>query len=98
VLGAAGDGAPDQYIRCTIATPCNTALLMNVVAAKVYLLMRDRDISRGFTDTKTYCLGEPNPDGSCPTASQYTPNDHYKRHLFVEAVRIVNVSGRRETP
>jgi Tfp pilus assembly protein PilW len=93
-----GDGAPDQYVRCTTATPCTPALLMNVVAAKIYLLMRDRDISRGFTDTKTYCLGEPNPDGSCPTAIQYTPNDHYKRHLFVEAVRVVNISGRRETP
>ena len=93
-----GDGAPDQYVRCTTATPCSVAALMNVVAAKIYLLMRDRDISRGFRDTKTYCIGEPNPDGTCPTANQYTPNDNYKRHLFVTSVRIVNVSGRRETP
>jgi prepilin-type N-terminal cleavage/methylation domain-containing protein len=93
-----GDGAPDQYVRCTTTTPCTAAILTNVVAAKIYLLMRDRDITRGFTDTKTYCIGEPNPDGTCPTANQYTPNDNYKRHLFVTGIRLVNVSGRRETP
>jgi len=93
-----GDGAADQYIRCSTAAPCTVAQLMNVVSAKIYLLMRDRDMTRGFTDTKTYCLSEPNPDGTCPAASQYTPNDNYKRHLFVTSVRIVNVSGRRETP
>jgi len=93
-----GDGAPDQYIRCTAAAPCTVAQLMNVVSAKVYLLMRSRDVTRGFKDTKTYCLGEPNPDGTCPAASRYTPNDNYKRHMFITGVRIVNVSGRRETP
>lgn len=93
-----GDGFPDLYLRCTTAAPCTAAQLMNVVVAKLYLLMRDRDTSAGFTDTKTYCLGEPNLDGTCPAASQYTPNDHYKRHLFVTSVRVVNVSGRRETP
>jgi len=93
-----GDGAPDQYVRCTTTTPCNAAALINVVAAKIYLLMRDRDVTREFKDTKTYCIGEPNPDGTCPAVSQYTPNDHYKRHLFVTGIRLVNVSGRRETP
>jgi type IV pilus assembly protein PilW len=93
-----GDGAPDQYIRCTTAVPCTAAQLMNVVSVKIYLLMRDRDTTPGFTDTKTYCLGEPNPDGTCPTASQYAPNDNYKRHLFNTSIRIINVSGRRETP
>jgi type IV pilus assembly protein PilW len=93
-----GDGVPDQYIRCTTAAPCTIAQLMNVVVVKIYLLMRDRDVSRGFTDTKTYCLGEPNVDGTCPAASQYTPNDNYKRHLFLTSARVVNVSGRRETP
>jgi prepilin-type N-terminal cleavage/methylation domain-containing protein len=93
-----GDGAPDQYVRCTTTTPCTAATLTNVVAAKIYLLMRDRDVTRGFTDTKTYCIGEPNPDGTCPTANQYSPNDNYKRHLFVTGIRLINVSGRRETP
>jgi prepilin-type N-terminal cleavage/methylation domain-containing protein len=93
-----GDGAPDQYVRCTTAAPCSVSQLMNVVAAKIYILMRNREMTRGFSDTKTYCLGEPNPDGTCPTANRYTPNDNYKRHMFVTSVRIVNVSARRETP
>lgn len=93
-----GDGAPDQYIRCTGASGCTAAQLINVVAVKLYILVRDRDTSRGYTDTKTYCLGEPNADGTCPAASQYTPNDNYKRHLFITTIRVNNVSQRRETP
>lgn len=93
-----GDGAPDQYIRCTTASPCTAAQLVNVVAVKAYFLVRDRDATPDYTDAKTYCLGEPATDGTCPIASQYTPNDHYKRHMFVTTARLVNVSGRRETP
>src|SRR5215469_6625081 len=93
-----GDGVPDQYVRCTTATPCTAYQLMNAVAVKIYVLVRDRDTTPGYTDTKTYCLGEPNPNGTCPAASQYTPNDNYKRHMFITTVRIANVAGRRETP
>jgi prepilin-type N-terminal cleavage/methylation domain-containing protein len=93
-----GDGVPDRYVRCTTAIPCTAAQLVNVVAVKVYLLARDRDATPGYTDTKTYCLGEPQTDGTCPIASQYTPNDSYKRHMFITTARLVNVSGRRETP
>jgi type IV pilus assembly protein PilW len=93
-----GDGAPDHYIRCTTAIPCTAAQLVNVVAVKAYLLVRDRDTTPGYADTKTYCLGEPDAFGTCPLASQYTPNDNYKRHMFITTARLVNVSGRRETP
>jgi type II secretory pathway pseudopilin PulG len=93
-----GDGAPDQYIRCTGAGGCTAAQLINVVAVKLYILVRDRDTTPGYTDTKTYCLGEPNADGTCPAASQYTPGDNYKRHLFITTIRVNNVSQRRETP
>jgi prepilin-type N-terminal cleavage/methylation domain-containing protein len=93
-----GDGVPDQYVRCTTATPCTAFQLMNAVAVKVYMLVRDRDTTPGYADTKTYCLGEPNPNGTCPAASKYTPNDTYKRHMFITTVRIANVAGRRETP
>jgi Tfp pilus assembly protein PilW len=94
-----GDGAPETFIRCTTAAPCTAAQLANVVAAKLYVLARSRDATPGYTDTKTYCLGEPNADGTCPVASEIAaPNDHYKRHVFTTSVRLVNVSGRRETP
>jgi len=94
-----GDGSPDTFVRCTTASPCTVAQLMNVVAVKIYVLARSRDTTTGYTDTKTYCLGEPNTDGTCPTANQIAAaNDHYKRHVFVTSVRLTNVSGRRETP
>jgi len=93
-----GDGAPDVFVRCTTAAPCTAAQLMNSVAVRIYLLVRDRDTSPGYTDVKTYCIGEPAADGTCPVASQYTPSDAYKRHLYVTTIRITNVSGRRETP
>ncbi|GAC1460045.1 MAG: hypothetical protein PVSMB6_20010 [Steroidobacteraceae bacterium] len=93
-----GDGVPDQYVRCTTASPCTPFQLMNVVAVKLYMLVRDRDPTPGYRDTKTYCHGEPTPDGSCPAGAQYTPNDNYKRHMFITTIRVNNVAGRRETP
>jgi prepilin-type N-terminal cleavage/methylation domain-containing protein len=93
-----GDGFPDVYVRCTTATPCTPYQLMNAVVVKVYMLVRDRDPTQGYVDPKTYCLGEPNANGTCPAASQYTPADSYKRHMYVTTVRINNVAGRRETP
>jgi prepilin-type N-terminal cleavage/methylation domain-containing protein len=95
-----GDGTPDRFIRCTTAAACTVDQLTNVVAAKLYVLTRSREPTPGYTDTKTYCLGEPQGDGSCATADKFTPaaNDHYKRHVFVTSVRINNLSARRETP
>jgi type IV pilus assembly protein PilW len=86
-----GDGAPDgPFVRCTAATPCNAAELANVTAVKIYVLARSRDPSPGYTDVKTYDLG----DGVVPVPF----NDAFKRHLFVTTVRLPNVSGRRMTP
>ena len=94
-----GDGAPDVFVRCTTAAPCTAAQLSNVVAVKIYVLARSRDTTPGYTDTKTYCLGQTNPDGTCPAANQIAAaNDHYKRHVFESTVRLINISGRRETP
>ena len=94
-----GDGAPDAFIRCTTAAPCTAAQLTNVVAVKLYVLARSREPTPGYTDTKVYCLGEPNSDGTCPAANEIAAaNDRYKRHVFTSSVRLTNVSGRRETP
>ena len=93
-----GDGAPDEFIRCTAAAPCTAEQLANVVAVKLYVLVRSRDMTPGYTDAKSYCLGEPNADGSCPAASTFAAaNDQYKRHAFSTSVRLINISGRRET-
>jgi type IV pilus assembly protein PilW len=85
-----GDGAPDgDFVRCTTATPCTAAQLMNVTAVKVYVLARSLETSPDYTDTKTYALGS-------TTLGPF--NDKFKRHVFSTTVRINNVAGRRETP
>ena len=91
-----GDGIPDgPYIRCTTAVPCTPAQLMNAVAVKLYILVRSETPTPGYTDVKSYCLAS-----SCAAASDRMGpfNDGFKRHLFTQTIRLVNVSTRRETP
>ena len=91
-----GDGSPDgDYVRCTTATPCTASQLMNVVAVKLYVLVRNDVVTPGYSDTKSYCL-----QSVCATASDRMGPfiDGFKRHLFTQTIRLVNVSSRRETP
>ncbi|MDQ2075643.1 PilW family protein [Marinimicrobium sp. ABcell2] len=83
-----GDGAPDgAFIRC--ATPCDEDQLTNVVAAKIYFLVRATQGTTGYTNTKKHVLG----------STELGPfNDNFKRHVYSTSVRLINVSGRRETP
>jgi type IV pilus assembly protein PilW len=63
-----------------------------VVAVHVNLLARNVEASPGYTDAKTYNLGQfvsVTPIGAATS---------YKRHAYTAQVRIVNVSARRETP
>ncbi|VXC06808.1 Prepilin-type N-terminal cleavage/methylation domain-containing protein [Pseudomonas sp. 8AS] len=84
-----GDGAPDGgFVRCP-AAGCSADQLINVVAAKLHVLVRATKPSPGYTDSKTYNLG----------AVALGPfNDSIKRHAYTTAVRLNNVSARRETP
>jgi Tfp pilus assembly protein PilW len=94
-----GDGVPDRFVRCTTASPCTAADLINAVAVKLWVLARSREQSRDYVDAKQYCLGALDSAGACPADSIVAAvNDHYKRHVFSTSVRLVNVSGRRETP
>ena len=90
-----GDGIPDSYRRCTTASPCSALELMNAVAVKLYVLARSQSTSPGYTDAKSYCM-----TSTCADADDRVGpfNDGYKRHLFTQAIRLVNVSNRRETP
>jgi type IV pilus assembly protein PilW len=102
-----GDGLPDTYVACTTAAPCTADQLMNAVAAKIHVLVRSEKPTPGYTDSKVYCLGSSCPPptaSSCPAAGA-NPRplmgpfcDGFKRHLFTQTVRLVNVSTRRETP
>ena len=94
-----GDGNPDEFVRCTNAVPCTAAQLTDVVAVKMFLLVRNSEASPGYRDGKSYCLASYQADGSCPAASlTAASNDGYKRHLFSTTVRLTTISGRRETP
>ena len=90
LTGFPGDGSVDRYSACTSSTPCSVPDLSNVVAARVYLLARNSDVSAGYSDTKTYSLGS--------LAAAVVPyNDPYKRHVYSTELRIVNMAGRRES-
>lgn len=88
-----GDGIPDgdfvnaAGVTCISATDCDAA---NVVAVQIHVLARSSEATPGYSDTKTYAMG------SAGTMGPF--NDGFKRHVFTTTVRLVNPSGRRETP
>jgi type IV pilus assembly protein PilW len=85
-----GDGIPEgAYVHCTTATPCTMDQLASSVAVKVYVLVRSENKTAGYTDVKTYNLGS-------TTLGPF--NDGYRRHLYSQTIRLVNVSTRREVP
>lgn len=92
-----GDGvAEGAYVNAagvTCTAPTNglpdTCPAANVVAVRIYVLARNLETTPGYTDTKTYQLGD-------LTVAPF--NDHYKRHVYSTTVRLVNPAGRRDTP
>ena len=88
-LDADGDGAPEAPFVENPATPQAWA---NVVAINVNLLARALEPSAGYSDPKTYRLGE---------FVSWTPTGAalgFKRHAYSELARVINVGGRREIP
>ena len=103
VTGLIGNGAPDCEDTdpgsaanagvtpgCGSANPGAVAEWGNVVSAQVHVLARSYRAYNDYTDTKTYDLGE--------GLNALTPGGNYKRHAYSTAVRLTNVSGRRELP
>lgn len=95
-----GDGSADRFITTAqlaaadATAACDIAgsrcfLLANTVAVKVHVLARNLEPTPGYTDSKTYQLG---------ATTVAAANDNYKRHVFSSTIRLVNPSGRRETP
>ncbi|WP_371366737.1 PilW family protein [Pseudomonas sp. QL9] len=83
-----GDGSADTFVHCGAAS-CGVDNLMSVVDAKLYVLVRGRSATPGYSSDKTYVLGG-------ATLGPFT--DGYKRHLFTSGATLVNVSRRRQTP
>jgi type IV pilus assembly protein PilW len=84
-----GDGTPDgAFVSCSAAV-CTVDQLMNTTAVKLFLLVRSREPTPGYTDDKTYTLGGTvvGPFG-----------DGFKRHVYETTVRLPNIAGRRQTP
>ena len=80
------DGVANNYTDAPAA-----ADWPNIVSIKIYIIARNIETTRNYTDTKTYSLG---------LAGTYTPAsaDRYKRHAYTQVIRLVNPSSRRETP
>jgi len=83
-----GDGLPDVWKRCDLATPCTATEYANVMAVKVYVVSRNIDETREYTDDKTYDLGL----SGRTTAAM----DHFKRHVYSTLVGMPNRSGPRD--
>jgi type IV pilus assembly protein PilW len=86
-VDADGDGGPETPF---VENPATPQVWANVVAVKVNLIARALEQSAGYSDPKTYRLGE---------FVTWTPTGAdlaYKRHAYSELARIVNVSARRE--
>jgi type IV pilus assembly protein PilW len=86
--GLSGDATVDRF-----ETAPSLAEWPSVIAAKIYVLARNTDLTRGYSDTKRYVLGS-------LAATVQTParNDEYKRHVYGAAAYMANPAGRREIP
>lgn len=82
--GLNGDATVDSYT----ATPSDWS---TVIAAKIYVLARNTDLTVGYADDKTYTLGSMS---FAPTGSDL----QYKRHVYTGTVHMMNLGGRREIP
>ena len=90
IAASAGAGSADSYVRCDAASPCTATTWSDVVGVRVSLLARNADRTAGFTDTKTYALGE------IGVVSPPSDSLQFKRHAFQQVVRLNNLSMRRE--
>ncbi len=81
-LDDSGNGTPDRYV----ALPADLTEWSNVVTVDASILARNVETTQGYTDTKSYILGDVTD----------TPGGNFKRHVFTNLARVVNTSGRRE--
>ncbi|WP_332814657.1 PilW family protein [Ramlibacter sp.] len=59
----------------------------NVMTVKLQLLVRSTETSPSYQDAKTYAMGT--------AGTTAATNDGFRRHAFVQSVRLVNPSARR---
>jgi type IV pilus assembly protein PilW len=90
-IDANGDGTPDRYLEYPDATiaPAYGAW-QNVMAVRVYLLVRSTDADSRYAQTMRFNLG--------PAGYVSTPADGYRRELLTSVVRPMGPAGQREAP
>lgn len=88
-IDTSGDGSTDEYRLATNDGSVDTRSWADVMSVKIYVLARDIEETRDYTDSQDYTMG-----------SKTIPafDDHYKRGVLSTTVRLANVSGRREQP
>ncbi|TFW33150.1 PilW family protein [Massilia horti] len=93
-----GDGVADVFsadpagVNGCNTPACAVANWRTVVAVKVNLLARNTQQTQGWTDTKSYKLGQ---DAAGNEITIPAANDQYKRHVFQSQVSLPNPAGRR---
>lgn len=101
-VDTSGDGAIDGFDSNSDGTKDKSYLLSNetaspssaspafdwwnVMSVKTYMLARDMETTSGYTDSKSYVMGQ----------KTVTKNDGYRRAVFSSTMRLVNPSGARE--
>ena len=88
-LDSTATGVPTSYIADPAAGAIASVAVENwrsVVGAKVHLLMRNTLASGGYTDNRTYTLGD---------VTVTAPNDAFKRRLYSTTVRFASPAWRR---
>jgi type IV pilus assembly protein PilW len=97
-----GDGGPDAYTSdpnvytyagCGSCTPPQN--WANVVTAKLHVLSRALETTPGYVNTKVFEMGIDDA-GNAVRIGPF--NDAYRRQLYSAALRVMNVSGRRDAP
>ena len=76
-----GDGAANQYL----AGP-TLAEIQNIVSVHITLLARTLTADRGYTDARTYQVGN---------APAYSPNDNFHRRIYSVTVAVHNLRNLR---
>ncbi len=82
-----GNGSPDGVD--VSGAGLTFATWPNAVTVKVHLLARSSEVSPGHVDAKSYALG------TAGTVTAASDEKGYRRHVFVQSVRLVNPLSRR---
>lgn len=88
------DGTADEYKDCSA---CTAAEWKQVVDVRAFVLARNIEQTASHTDTRTYKLSSDSLDPAANTALFQVPaaNDHLKRQVYKQTIRLMNPGGRR---